>query len=229
MDTEVRKTVNENEWGQWRQTIALHDLGSEPLGRFAACLRDLPRGLWHVPFETYLRLGLKELRELPGHGMKRVSVVIGILRDLYEALARLALPDHLVAEFGPRFVRPIQKWILRTLKKDSVVLADELHGALLSPLIEQLRFDAGEQHAAMAEMRLTTPAPPMQTLAYGLGLGRSRLYDLQADAALAMQVRWPAGQELVSKLRIAIAQHGELDTLDTAISFFFPLSDNHTC
>jgi hypothetical protein len=73
----------------------------------------------------------------------------------------------------------------------------------VAPLRQQLRRDAGDVVADVADRRLREPEREFSArgLAQERGLTRARIYQLLAEAAVVMKLRWPEGAELVQALR----------------------------
>jgi hypothetical protein len=219
--------VSELAWQSWREAVLKHGLGKEPLGRFAATLDDLPRVVWTTPLETYAALSLNEVRSLKTHGEKRVRVVVEIFGCLHRILGHSPV-GHLAVRIVPRFVQPVETWLLEILEHSVFPDADEIRSRFAEPLLEQVRIDAGDQIADLAASRLGlgNMGPSVKQVAKKLNLTRARVYQLLNDIQAIMAVRWPEGVPLVGELRARLytdAQKPEqLELFEAAVDLFFP-------
>jgi hypothetical protein len=224
-----RNGPNEIAWERYRRTVAASGLGCEPMGRFVASLRDLPRWLWQTPFATYFDHELAELRGLRRLGDKKIAAVFETFQSIHQTLAALKLPPHLSADLTPRFVEPVQGWILRKIQAPFAISVGELRHNLITPTLEQLGIDGGERLASMAAFYLSPEMPTVRAVADHFRLGRSWVYQMQVDAATIMNVRWPIGRVIVPTLRVAMAGNSEppaVDLLDAAVTLLFSHSDH---
>src|SRR6476620_1396442 len=55
--------VSELVWAQWKETVRLHGIGQEKLGRLAPSVQSLPTVIWESPLGFYLDKSLTEIRE----------------------------------------------------------------------------------------------------------------------------------------------------------------------
>jgi hypothetical protein len=194
--------VSETQWAQWCEAVKRHDLGSEPLGRFARALGQLPGVLWHTPLSEYTGLTLEQLRELKTHGEKRVRAVIEVFAVVHSLLGQQR-PTHLSVRIVPGFAAPVEQWLLSVAPRESFPSAEEVRQAFADPLIEQLGRDTEETVAKLVADRLL--APPgrfnVRAAAKELRLTRARVYQLLAEASAVLGVRWPEGSSLVHGMR----------------------------
>ncbi len=163
--------VSESQWAQWCDAVKQHGLSSEPLGRFARTLQDLPGVLWHTPLSEYTDLTLEELRGRKTHGEKRVRAVIEVFA-LVQSLLGQQPSTHLSVRIVPGFAASVETWLSETAGREPFPSAEEVRRAFIAPLLEQLRHDAGETVARLAADRalgtsgaFNVVAPPRSSLA----------------------------------------------------------------
>lgn len=219
-------TVSEAHWSRWRQSVAHHGLQRETLGQLARSLQHLPRALWNAQLASYLNLSLTEVRSLRTHGAKRVAAVLEIFENLARILEQLDANPHLSVRFRPRLVQRVESWVQQQLYSAAAPSVSEVQAEFVTPLLEQLSVDGGEQHCDVARRRLENPNLAVRTLARQKGVTRGRLYELWADAATMTSVRWPEGQALIARLRIKLLAD-KLDPeaqqlFDSAAALWFP-------
>ena len=101
----------------------------------------------------------------------------------------------------------------------------------VGPLLEQVRIDATQQIASLAENRLgiSTPITSVRQAARAMGLTRARVYQLLNGINDIMTVRWPLGRHQVYELREKL--QGEARQMDpppnleqflAAVELFYP-------
>jgi hypothetical protein len=219
--------VCESLWAHWCAAIVQQGLQDEPLGCFAASLRDLPKAAWQSPLGRYTGLTLAEIRELKGHGEKRVRGVIQTMGDVYHMLGTHQRP-HLRVRLFAENVRAAEDWLLDALTSTKSPTADAIHGGWICPLCDQLRIDAGEQMAELVENRIRfgPSGPRVDRAASRLGVTRARVYQLLSEVHTIMSVRWPAGELLTSmfgqRLGPLLERDHSLDIFFRAVDQFFP-------
>jgi len=228
------QAVSEATWVIWRATVTRHALGREPMGRYAPSLEHLPRVLWQTPLDTYTDLTLAEIRLLKTHGEKRVAAVLEVFDAIHKSLGKLSARESLAVRVVPRFVSELEAWMVDVLDRDGlnhdrldngIPSLKELRHLLVEPLLNQVRIDAGEQIAELAEGRLGLSGSDasVRQAARRLGLTRARVYQLLSDVGVMMHLRWPVGRYLVRQLRERFpADSTELQLLDAAADLFFP-------
>jgi hypothetical protein len=194
--------VTELEWAEWRESVKRHGLGRAPLGRFAISLQELPRVTWHKLLGDYADLTLQQLRKRKTHGEKRVRSVIEVFA-MAHALLGGRPPTHLSVRIVPGFAMPVEAWLLAAAKRQAIGSVREVAQAFAQPLVHQLRHDAGDVVADIVEERLRLGPVEFSAskAATQRGLTRARVYQLLAESALVMSVRWPEGGNLVHVLR----------------------------
>ncbi len=109
--------------------------------------------------------------------------------------------------------------------------AQELFDNLVGRLLEQVRIDATQQIASLAENRLglTTPITSVRQAARGMGLTRARVYQLLNEINDIMAVRWPHGRHQMYELREKLmseskemASPPDLQQFLAAVELFYP-------
>ena len=229
--TDVDPTiVSEALWVEWRASVKEHGFGQETLGRYVSSLQQLPRVIWNAPLESYLDLTLAEIRSLKTHGEKRVGAVLEVFGNLHQIVVHLGPQSQMGVRILPRFVIRLESWVLQYLQRSGIPNYEELRSALVLPLLDQVRIDAGPQIAKLAESRLVTGGATVRQAAQRLGLTRARIYQLLGEVGTIVKVRWPEGQALVAKLRERMASQdadrATVDLLDAAIDLFFVSGGN---
>jgi hypothetical protein len=176
--------------------------------------------MWRKRLDDYLSLSLAEIRELRGHGEKRVTALVEIVGGLHKVTEQLASQPHVAARIEPRVVAQLEDWFAafssarsepassrgraakasRELPDDAAVCQE-----LIGPLVEQARIDVGDNAAAILQDRLLRPQSSVQRTANQLGLTRGRVYELLGEMAIALDVRWPHGRQRLLELRGQLA------------------------
>ena len=224
------RNVSEALWVTWRDAVRDYGLGGETLGRFSPSLDRLPRVLWTTPLETYLGLHLSEIRSLKTHGEKRVRAVLEVFGALHRIISHLGEHPSLAVRIAPRTIAVVESWVSSALLRPEPPHVDEIRDRLLTPLVEQVRIDGGEQIASLVENRLRSRAFNVQQAARRIGMTRARVYELLGDAPTIIAVRWPEGKLLFTALR----EHLERQTItaeqralleDAATAFFARVVD----
>ncbi len=195
--------VSEVVWAQWRASVLKHGLQKEVLGRFAPSLRRLTRVIWNVPMEAYTKLTLDEIRSKRTHGEKRINAILEVFHCVHTLVSQMNSVDHLVIRIVPRRVDQVDTWIGHALQTPSTPRSTELLVNFVEPLLEQIRIDATQQIANLAEHRLGIHGPitSIRQAARTTGLTRARVYQLLNEINDIMTVRWPTGRHLTHELR----------------------------
>ena len=190
-------------WGQWRASVVKHGLGGEKLGRFAPTLRNMTRVIWNTPLEAYTQFNLGEIRSMKTHGEKRVRAILEVFHSVHVLVANMGTQDHLVVRIFPRLIDQVEQWIGHALQTPGVPTTQELFEHVVSPLLEQVRTDATQQIASLAENRLgiSGPITSVRQAARAMGLTRARVYQLLNEINDIMAVRWPNGRHQMYELR----------------------------
>ena len=179
-----------------------YGMGPEKLGRLAPSLQVLPTVIWHSRLEEYADRSLAEIRSLKTHGEKRVQAILEVFCTIHEALATATLQENIDVILVPRFVPPLNRWLLEHIGQEELPSVDELHKHVVRPMFNQIRIDLGDQVAGLAAARLSLDenAPSVKQQADTIGVTRARVYQLLEDCAKVMEVRWPEGRWLLAPL-----------------------------
>jgi hypothetical protein len=220
--------VSEALWHQWRETVVLHELDDEKLGRLAPSLVELPTVIWDTPLSTYIPQSLHQIRHLRTHGEKRVRVVLEVFFVVHQMLRQAGRHARLAVRLTPSFVPPLEKWFDEVLARNDLPGVDELRENLVLPLIEQLELDVGAEVVRLAKGRLGVDGPsiPVRQQSRDLGVTRARIYQLLEECERVMTVRWPQGRRYFSELHARLERdpHGRsaLEYFTPAHELFFP-------
>jgi hypothetical protein len=218
-------------WGQWRASVGKHGLGGEKLGRFAPTLRHMTRVIWNTPLEAYTQFTLDEIRSNKTHGEKRVKAILEVFHSVHMLVANMGAQDHLVVRIFPRLIDDVEQWIGRALQTAGISSREELFQHVVSPMLEQIRNDATQQIASLAENRLglSGPISSVRQAARAMGLTRARVYQLLNEINDIMAVRWPNGRHQMYELREKLVSESEqmesppdLKQFFAAIELFYP-------
>ena len=224
-------SVSEVVWAQWRATVVRRGLTDEALGRFAPSLKDMTRVIWNAPLGDYTGSTLAEIRAMKTHGEKRVRAILEVFYSVHQLVSEMGHQGHLVVRIVPRLIDGVETWIGRALQTPGMPDAEEISREFISPLLEQVRTDATEQIARLAEYRLGIHGPitSVRQAARNMGLTRARVYQLLNEINDILTVRWPMGRhqvyELRDKLRIEAARLDlppGLTPFDAAVELFYP-------
>jgi hypothetical protein len=224
-------SVSEVVWGQWRASVSKHGLGEEKLGRFAPTLRNMTRVIWNTPLGAYTQFSLGEIRAMKTHGEKRVRAILEVFHSVHVMVANMGVQDHLVVRIFPRLIDGVEEWIGRALQTSGVSTTQELFEHVVSPLLEQVRTDATQQIASLAENRLGISAPitSVRQAARAMGLTRARVYQLLNEINDIIAVRWPNGRHQMYELREKLVSESksmdappDLQQFFAAIELFYP-------
>ena len=221
-------TVSEALWSRWQATVRAHGAGSAKLGCLAPSLRTLPTVVWHTPLEFYLDKTLAQVRALKTHGAKRVRAVLEVFYTVHTMLAHIGAGNHIAVRLVPKFVPPIEAWIDGVLAEGETPSTDELHGRLVTPLLNQIDIDATQTHYRIAAQRLAIDGSrqSVRGAARRLGVTRARVYQLLENCGQIMQVRWPEGRAELGRLSDHIHASDPGSDADTLCTFagdlFYP-------
>lgn len=223
--------VSEVVWSQWRASVIRHGLGKEVLGRFAPSLRNMTRVIWNTPLEAYTGLSLHEIRSMKTHGEKRVQAVLEVFYSVHSLVANMGRMEHLVVRILPRLIDKVDTWTGRMLQTPGIPSNQDLYDCFVAPLVEQVRIDATQQIASLAENRLGIHGPitSVRQAARTMGLTRARVYQLLNEINDIMSVRWPMGRHLVYELRdkfeaeaAELGKSPDLAQFLAAVELFYP-------
>jgi hypothetical protein len=218
--------VSESLWTQWCETVQRYGLGPEKLGRLAPSLQALPTVIWHSRLEEYADRSLAEIRSLRTHGEKRVNAILEVFCTVHEALSTATLQENIDVIVVPRFVPPLNRWLMETIAHQELPSVDELHKHIVKPMINQIHIDLGDQVAGLANSRLCLDenAPSVKQQAETIGVTRARVYQLLEDCGKVMDVRWPEGRWLLAPLatRFGTSDPETIGLVHGIIDLFYP-------
>ena len=185
-----------------------------------------PRDLEHA-LEAYTQFSLSEIRSMKTHGEKRVRAILEVFHSVHVLVANMGTQDHLVVRIFPRRIDQVEQWIGLALQTPGVPTTQELFENVVSPLLEQVRTDATQQIASLAENRLgiSGPITSVRQAARAMGLTRARVYQLLNEINDIMAVRWPNGRHQMYELREKlVAESKSMDSRPTCSSSSPPSS-----
>ena len=194
--------VSEALWTQWQQTVIDNGIAHEKLGRLAPTLQALPTVIWRTPLSHYVNRTVAEIRELKTHGEKRVRVVLEVFYLSHEMLSNAGQRQHLALRIVPKFLLPIESWLLQAVENPGLPSTDEVREHLTVPLLNQILVDTGSTIYELSAGRLGINGPPqsVRQQAKRMGVTRARVYQLLEECSRVMAVRWPEGQQLLAQL-----------------------------
>jgi hypothetical protein len=194
--------VSEALWSRWCETVRHHGLSDQKLGRLAPSLQSLPTVIWHTALSEYVDRSLAQIRRLRTHGEKRVNAILEVFCTVHEAISTAVLNEHLDIDLLPRFVPPLERWLLEAIASPDPPTTAELERHLASPLVKQIENDLGKHVAELAagRVQLDKRAPSVKQQAERIGVTRARVYQLLEDCGRVMEVRWPEGRWLLAPL-----------------------------
>jgi len=192
--------VSELVWAQWKETVRLHGIGHEKLGRLAPSLQSLPTVIWESPLGFYLDKSLTEIRELKTHGEKRVLAVLEVFHAVHRMLGAVA-STGLAVRLSPRLIAGVEDWMAEAKARESAPRQEEVVERLCEPLLRQLELDVGTTVCNLARARLGVGATPrsVREQSREMGVTRARIYQLLEDCHRTMSVRWPEGKRLLDE------------------------------
>ena len=193
-------SVSEMIWSQWQETVRLHGIGHEKLGRLAPSLQSLPTVIWEAPLSFYLDKTLTEIRELKTHGEKRVHAVLEVFHAVHQLLGTVT-SFGLAVRLSPRLIAGAEDWMAEAKSREHAPRQDELVEKLCEPLLRQLELDVGKTVCTLARARLGVGAPQksVREQSREMGVTRARVYQLLEDCHRTMSVRWPDGKRLLDE------------------------------
>jgi hypothetical protein len=108
-------------------------------------------------------------------------------------------------------INEVQEWLASILPAAGVPSQAEIYHRFVCPLLEQIRVDATQQIATLAESRLGIHGPiaSVRHAARTMGLTRARVYQLLNEINDIMSVRWPTGRQQVYELSEKFRQESE--------------------
>ena len=225
--------VSEVAWGQWRASVVRHGLEHEKLGHLAPSLQDMTRVNWNTRLERYIDLTLADIRVLKTHGEKRVRAILEVFYSVHKIVADMGKRDHLVVKICPRRIDAVEQWIDQTLHSSDLPDDGEIFDSFITPLLEQLEVDSGEQIMNLARNRLglSGPITSVREASRTMGLTRARIYQLLNEINDIIMVRWPNGRrqvyDLFDKLMAGVdaaKEQGDYRQFRAAVELFYPSS-----
>ena len=223
--------ISEVTWAQWRASVVRHGLTGEAMGRLAPRLQNMTRVIWNTPLGAYTSSTLAEIRAMRTHGEKRTRALLEVFHAAHTIVAGMGTQEHLVVRIAPRLIDQVEQWIGRALQQPGIPGEPEIFAAFVQPLLEQVRIDATQQIATLAENRLGIGGPitSVRQAARTMGLTRARVYQLLNEINDIMMVRWPTGRHQVHELRerfqaeaTELAQSPDLRQFYAAVELFYP-------
>ncbi len=223
--------ISEVTWAQWRASVVRHGLTGETLGRFAPSLQNMKRVIWSTPLGAYTASTLAEIRPMRTHGEKRVRAVLEVFHAAHSIVAGMGTQEHLVVRIIPRRIDQVEQWIGRALQRPGIPGPQEIFDHFVHPLLEQIRTDATQQIATLAENRLGIGGPitSVRHVARTMGLTRARVYQLLNEINDIMMVRWPTGRHQSHELRERFQTEAnsldrvpDLRQFHAAVELFYP-------
>ncbi|MCE5268473.1 MAG: hypothetical protein LLG00_11370 [Planctomycetaceae bacterium] len=195
--------ISEVTWAQWRESVVRHGLTGETLGRLAPSLQGMTRVIWSTPLGEYTSSTLAEIRSMRTHGEKRVTAILEVFRAAHTLVAGMGVCDHLAIRIMPRRIDAVERWVGRAVQRADTPSKEEITTCFVEPLLDQIRNDASQQVAALAENRLgmAGPVTSVRQAARLMGLTRARVYQLLNEINDIMMVRWPTGRHQVHELQ----------------------------
>jgi hypothetical protein len=194
--------VSEALWMEWRETVNLHGLANQKLGRLAPSLRELPTVIWNVPLKNYMGQTLMEIRNLRTHGEKRVQVILEVFFSIHEILRGVGTHANLCIDVKPKFAVPIEKWFEGILSRESQPSHTEIKQNLVIPMVNQLAVDAGADVVELVRGRLglDRQVVSVRQQSKEMHVTRARIYQLLEECDRIMAVRWPEGRSYFNEL-----------------------------
>jgi len=220
--------VSEALWQQWKETVVLHELDEERLGRLAPSLVELPTVIWEVPLSTYIPQTLQQIRHLRTHGEKRVRVILEVFFVAHEMLKQAGRHSRIAVRLAPSFVQPLERRFLEVLGRTFPPTLESLREDLIMPMVEQLELDVSAEvlHLAKGRLGIDGPVIPVRQQSRILGVTRARIYQLLEECERVMAVRWPEGRryfnELQGRLERECQDSATKEFFESAYELFFP-------
>jgi hypothetical protein len=222
--------ISEVTWAQWRACVVRHGLSVEKLGRFSPSLQDMTRVIWNTPLGAYTSCTLAEIRAMKTHGEKRLRAVLEVFHSVHTIVGGMGTQAHLAIRIVPNLIGWVEEWIGRALQRPGIPDEQEIFVNFVNPLLEQVRIDATQQIATLAENRLGIGGPitSVRQAARTMGLTRARVYQLLNEINDIMMVRWPMGRHQSHELRerfqaeTADSDRADLRQFFAAVELFYP-------
>jgi hypothetical protein len=158
--------------------------------------------MWQTPLATYASQSLGEIHKRKTHGVKRIRMILESFFLIYKTLGRVSPGDHLSVRLVPKFIPPLEQWLLVAISSPAAPDQEEVRQFLTVPMVQQLHHDARPIVARLAEERLGLKGSPqsVRNQAKKANVTRARIYQLLEECAKVMEVRWPEGRALFDSL-----------------------------
>lgn len=193
------------QWDLWRQTVCASGFERCKLGTVVTCLRGVPRNMWNDSLSVYARESLDVLLTGRRFGRKRLTAVADAFAMLHAVGAALSGSPPIQALVRHQIVNEVEQWV-QGWAGDAPIGASDLNSRFVSPLIELIAYDVGDEAARIAHTRIYDGALSLQAISRQRRLSRSRLYRILDDIVAAIAVRWPAGHGTSQRLKAALSQ-----------------------
>ena len=196
--------VSEVVWSQWRATVVKHDLGSQTLGtprtqppahdaRDLECAAERLHGS-HAGRDPLDEDARRQTRSRHSGGFPQRPTRWWPKWERRNTWWCESCPDRSTRSNSGQ-ARPCKPLACQARRRSSTTSS--------GPLLEQVRNDATQQIATLAENRLgiSGPITSVRQAARNMGLTRARVYQLLNEINDIMIVRWPMGRHQVYELR----------------------------
>ena len=191
----------------------------------------MTRVIWNTPLEVYTAHTLSEIRTMKTHGEKRTRAILEVFYSIHNLVSGMVPQPHLTVRIAPPLIDGAEQWIGHALQTAGVPGNEELFEKLIQPLLEQVRVDATQQIASLAESRLglSGPITSVRQVARSMGLTCARVYQLLNEINDIISVRWPTGRHQVYQLREKLDAEAkqlsappDLTQFHAAVELFYP-------
>ena len=184
-------------------SVVRHGLAARRSAASPPVLQNMTRVIWNTPLGAYTSSTLAEIRAMKTHGEKRIRAILEVFHAVHTIVAGMGTQEHLVVRIVPRSIDRVEQWIGRALQRPGIPDEQEIFANFVQPLLEQVRIDATQQIATLAENRLGIGGPitSVRQAARTMGLTRARVYQLLNEINDIMMVRWPTGRHQSHELR----------------------------
>jgi len=83
-----------------------------------------------------------------------VAALLEVFHVAHTLVAGMGTHEHLVVRIVPRLIDRVEQWIGRALQRPGIPEEEDIFAQYIQPLLEQIRTDATQQVATLAENRL---------------------------------------------------------------------------
>lgn len=220
------ENVSDSVWSNWCETIKLHELESEKLGRLAPTLQELPTAIWHTPLRHYMEKTLSEIRQMRTYGEKRVSTVLEVFYNIHDLLGTAPPNPYLSVRLAPAAIVAVQSWLSWALCHETTPDDTEIRAHLIQPLADQIKIDAGDDVFRLVCERFGQGVQrrSVREQAEARNVTRARIYQLFEMCGKILRVRWPSGLYEVQMLAVRAnrADDPTSKLLDDVLHICFP-------